>query len=194
VLVVVVLATLAWELRMRSIGLLAGDYEDGPSQWAEQRRRLDTDDVPVVIMGDSRILFGTDLSRFEALTGVRPVQLALPGTNARPFLEDVAADPDFRGLVILGLSDQSYFRMEGGLRAGALQRYHFESPAQRSSELLGQALSTFAAFPDENYRLSLLVTRLDKGLRAGGFNPYEEPWKYRYAQLDRQNWMWPRLK
>ena len=45
---------------------------------------------PVAIVGDSRILFDTDLDRFEALTGVRPVQLAIHGTSALTLLEDAA--------------------------------------------------------------------------------------------------------
>ena len=78
-------------------GSEAGDLDDGPSFWAEQRRRVDTDNVPVVILGDSRILFGTDMNRFETLTGVRPVQLALVGSNALPFLENIAGASAVQG-------------------------------------------------------------------------------------------------
>src|SRR5580700_9563002 len=102
-----------WEWRMRALGLQAGDLDDGPSFWAEQRRRLDGGDVKIAILGDSRILYDTNLDRFESLTGVRPVQLAIAGSNALPFLEDLANTVHFNGLVIVGIADRSYFR-DGG--------------------------------------------------------------------------------
>ena len=194
VAVLVLLATAVWEWRMRALGLLPGDLLDNGSSWAEQRRRLDTENISVAIVGDSRILFDTDLDRFEALTGVRPVQLALGGTNARPFLEDVAADPDFRGLLILGISEQSYFRKEAGLNASALDRYRYESPAQRSSFLIQRQLSRVLGFLDSEYRLSKLLQRLDPGWRAGTRGPYNEPWKLSTFGPDRQVAMWFRVE
>ncbi len=194
VVVLVVLATAIWEWRMRSLELAAGDLRDGPSFWAEQRRRLDAGDVQVAIVGDSRILFDTDLDRFQALTGVRPVQLALPGTNGLPFLENVAADPDFKGLLVVGLADMSYFRREIGLMADALDRYEYESPAQRSSFVLHRAVSRELAFLDENYRLSRLVQRLDHGARAGTAGPYDSPWKVATTGEDRQTALWRRIE
>src|SRR5687768_1829543 len=81
--VTIVVATIIglWEWQTRRLGLVPGDLRDGPSFWAEQRRRIDHEPIQVAIVGDSRILFDTDLARFEALSGVRPLQLALPGTN-----------------------------------------------------------------------------------------------------------------
>ena len=93
-----------WEWRMRALGLQAGDLDDGPSFWAEQRRRIDEGDVAIAILGDSRILFDTDLARFEKVTGVRPVQLAIAGSTALPFLEDLADAPKFKGLAIVGIA------------------------------------------------------------------------------------------
>jgi len=99
-----VIAVGGWEWRMRATGLEAGDLDDGPSFWAEQRRRIDAGGVAITILGDSRIAFDTDLDRFEALTGVRPVQLAIPGSNALPFLENLADAPQFHGLAIVGIA------------------------------------------------------------------------------------------
>lgn len=39
VLVLVVAAVAAWEWRMRSLGLRAGDLDDGPSHWTVERRK-----------------------------------------------------------------------------------------------------------------------------------------------------------
>jgi len=183
-----------WEWHTRSLELSPGDLGDGASAWAEQRRRVDTENVPVAILGDSRILFDTDLGRFEKLTGIRPLQLALPGTNARPILEDLAADPHFTGVAIVGITDVSYFRTESGRFGDALKTYHFESPARRVSFLIYRQLARVFGFLDDDYRLSKLVQRLDPDLRAGVHGPYDEVWKIWVNADDRQTWLWPRIE
>jgi hypothetical protein len=184
-----------WEWRMRALGLQAGDLDDGPSFWAEQRRRIDGGDAAVAILGDSRILFDTDLARFEKLTGVRPVQLAIAGSTALPFLEDLADAPKFKGLAIVGIADRSYFRGGGGLGAVALDRYRFESPAVRVSFLLHRALSRVLAFLDQKYRLNSLVRLLDGGWRASVQLPINERlWKLGTVTDDRQTFLWARVE
>lgn len=185
---------IAWEWRMRTLELEAGDLDDDASAWAEQRRRIDAGGVEVAIVGDSRILFDTDLDRFQALTGVRPVQLALPGTNARPFLEQLAADPDFRGLAVVGIAERSYFRDEIGRMADALDTYRYESPSRRSGYLLHRGLEREFAFLDDAYRLSTLAHRLDPDSRPKARSPLWEVWKVRAGGDDRQSWVWERLE
>jgi len=184
-----------WEWRMRALGLQAGDLDDGPSFWAEQRRRIDEGDAAIAILGDSRILFDTDLARFEKVTGVRPVQLAIAGSTALPFLEDLADAPKFKGLAIVGIADRSYFRGSGGLGAVALDRYRFESPAVRLSFLLHRALSRVLAFLDQKYRLNALVRLLDGGWRASVQLPINERlWKLGTVIDDRQTFLWERVE
>ncbi|MDB5424465.1 MAG: hypothetical protein JWQ29_1881 [Phenylobacterium sp.] len=194
VLVLTLALTGLWEWRMRALELSPGVLADGPSAWAEQRRRVRTEPVAVAIVGDSRILFDTDLDRFEKMTGVRPLQLALAGTNARPFLEDLAADPKFKGLAIVGLSDWSYFRKGVGLSAAALDRGRWESPAQRGSYLVQRQLTPHLAMLDKEYSLSTLVARLDPGLRPGVRGPYGDVWKLSDTAPGRQTWLWPRIE
>jgi hypothetical protein len=189
----VVMATGAWEWRMRALGLQAGDLDDGPSFWAEQRRRLDAGDVSVAILGDSRILFDTDLNRFEELTGVRPVQLAIAGSNALPFLENLADARQFTGLAIVGIADRSYFRSGSGLGGPALERYRFESPAVRISFRLHRGLSHVLAFLDDKYRLNVLVRQLDQGWRPTVQLPANERlWKLGTVTDERQTFLWAR--
>ena len=192
--VAVMLAVGAWEWRMRGLGLLPGDQDDGPALWARQRRRIDVEDVPIAIIGDSRILFDTDLDRFEALTGIRPVQLALPGTNAQPFLQDLAADAHFRGLALVGIKEVSYFRAGRGQMGNALDHARYESPATRAAQILFGALSEVFGFLDENYRLSNLVLRTDPGWRSGAPGPHGDVWKLRSVDADRQSRLWPRIE
>jgi hypothetical protein len=184
-----------WEWRMRTLGLEAGDLDDGPSFWAEQRRRIDAGGVAIAILGDSRILFDTDLDRFAALTGVRPVQLAIAGSNGLPFLENLAAAPGFRGLAIVGIADRSYFRAGAGLGGPALERYRFESPAVRASFLLHRSLSRVLAFLDDKYRLNTLVRQMDEGWRVGVLLPVPERlWKLGTTTDNRQTHLWGRVE
>lgn len=192
-----VIAVGGWEWRMRTLGLQAGDLDDGPSFWAEQRRRIDLDggSGTIAIIGDSRILYDTDLDRFTALTGVRPVQLAIAGSNGLPYLEDLAGAPSFRGLAIVGIADRSYFRPGAGLGSSALERYRFESPAVRASFLLHQRLSRVLAFLDFKYRLNTLVRQLDEGWRPGVLLPVNERlWKLGTTADDRQTRLWWRVE
>lgn len=188
-----VIALAGWEWRMRSIGLEPGDLDDGPSFWAEQRRRVDLDPGTTTIIGDSRILFDTDLDRFQALTGERPVQLAIAGSNALPFLEELSRSPRFHGLAIVGIADRSYFTTSMGLGRPALERYRFESPAVRVSFLLHRALSRVLAFLDDKHRLNVLVRQLDEGWRPAVKIPANERlWKLGSVFDDRQTFLWKR--
>ncbi|WP_143011827.1 hypothetical protein [Sphingomonas sp. YR710] len=191
---IVAILTSLWEVRMRQLGLTPGDLGDNASAWAEQRRRIDSEPIKVAIVGDSRILFDTDLSRFQQLTGVRPLQLALPGTNGRPVLEDLAADPKFKGLVIVGMADTSYFRDKIGFMKQALDLGHWESPAKRGSFVIHRFLAQHLAFLETEYRLSTLVARTDPNWRAGVEGPYNDVWKIGQSFGDRQTFMWPRIE
>src|SRR5271155_1350807 len=87
VTVLVLLLTSLWEWKMRTLELVPGDLGESYDRWAELRRQVDKRDVPVVIIGDSRILFDTDLDRAAQLTGVRPLQLAIAGGRGLPILD-----------------------------------------------------------------------------------------------------------
>jgi hypothetical protein len=191
----VTLLTAVWEWNARAnLGLRAGDIDDSPQAWAEQRRLADA--APVAIVGDSRILFDTDLDRFQQLTGVRPVQTAIVGTNARALLETYANDPNFHGLLIVGLADLSYFRPEGvGIGAAYLKNF---SKADKPSQLTGLWLDRFLqrnlAFLDSDYRLSRMADRLDHGIRPGVYGPYDDVWKISETFDDRQYFMWDQIE
>jgi hypothetical protein len=184
-----------WEWQARTqIGLRAGDIDDSPQAWAEQRRLADF--APVTIVGDSRILFDTDLDRFEKLTGIRPIQTAIVGTNARALLATYANDPGFHGLLIVGLADLSYFRPEGvGLGQSYLKGFDKNNkPSQLSGLWIDRLLQRYVAFLDSDYRLSKLAIRFDHGLRGGAYGPYDDVWKISETYDRRQYAMWDRIE
>ena len=148
----------AWEWNARqNLGLRPGDIDDSPQAWAEARRAADH--APVAIIGDSRILFDTDQARFQALTGVRPVQVAHVGTNARMLLDGFADDPGFHGLLIVGMADTMYFGMPAlGVGQAAVDNFYKNGkPAQLTGLWIDRWLQKYVAFMDSDYRLSKLV-------------------------------------
>src|SRR5580698_6194582 len=115
---------------MRTLELIPGDLGANYDLWAELRRQVDKREVPVAIMGDSRILFDSDLDRAAQLTSVRPLQLAIAGGNGLPILENLADDPHFKGLAIVGMAETVYFNTTFAVArpAKALELSSWESP------------------------------------------------------------------
>jgi len=191
----VALLMTGWEWTARNeIGLQAGDIDDSPQAWAEARRGADH--AQVAIVGDSRILFDTDQDRFEALTGVRPAQVSHVGTNARALLENFANDPNFHGLLIVGMADTMYFGMPViGLGGTAIHNYAKNAkPSQLTGLWLDRWLQKYLAFMDHDYRLSLWLPRIDNGWRKGVDSPYEDVWKVAETFPGRQFFMWGQIE
>jgi hypothetical protein len=196
VTVLVVLFTCLWEWRMRALELIPGDLGANYDAWAELRRQVDKRDVPVVIIGDSRILFDTDLDRAAQLTGVRPLQLAIAGGTGLPILEDVATDPHFKGLAIVGMAETAYFDNTFAVArpTTALALSHWESPSKRASFLVERLISPAFAMLDDNYQLTTLVFRLDRDWRHGVMSPHGDVWKAQETAAGGQTWIWRRLE
>lgn len=195
-LVMLLLAVAAWEMGARAYGLRSVDIGDSPQAWAEMRDSVQPDDL--VLVGDSRILFDTDLEYFHRLTGVRPRQLAIHGTNGRSLMTDLAEDPSYRGLLVVGMLDLSYFRpIEAGAGIGGPWiegRERNREPSQISGLWIDRWLQRRFAFMDEDMRLSRLVVRADHGWRKGVDSPYDDVWKVDESYDHRQRYLWWRIE
>ncbi len=180
------------EANARRIGLHAGDLDNSEVAWVKERVRSDSADVAIV--GDSRILFDTDLDRFEALTGKRPVQLAIHGTSALTLLEDAASNENFRGLLIVGLADTMFFQPFDGYGGYVKRRGDFTSPSGKLGIEIDHMLQRRLAFLDSNYRMSVVAHRLDPDYRPGVEGPKHDIWKVQEVGENRATWMWPRVE
>lgn len=184
----------AWEVEMRHLGLRAGDLDDENGYWTVERRKVDA--VPqdsVVIIGDSRILFDTDLATWQKLTGRRPIQLGAIGSSARLILHDLAIDKHFAGLLVIGTAEFSYFGDDGN--AGPLLDYmKTESPSQRIGHQIYKTLSRYLAFLDSHYTLFTLIEQHKWPERKDAYGAYRGVWKISEAYDDRQSYAWERLE
>lgn len=187
-------ATLAlaagWELYWRTHWQEAGDYKNTQALWAQERRKAVGD--ATVLIGSSRIFFGADLDVWEkAAGGDRPVQLALEGTSPRIFLEDLANDEKFRGLVV---SDYTgvLFVQRGGRRDDVLDYVNTESLSQRADHVLSKILERRLAFIDEQTRPKRMLFLAPFPPRAG-MPERTDPRKIPRMTDDRNAELWTRL-
>jgi hypothetical protein len=182
----------ALEANARRLGLNAGDLDNSEVAWVKERIRSDT--AKVAIVGDSRILFDTDLDRFEALTGIRPIQLAIHGTSPLTLLEDAASNENFRGVLIVGLADTMFFQPFDGYGEYVRRRGDFTSPSGRVGIEIDHVLQRRLAFLDSNHRLSIVAHRLDPDFRPGVEGPRHDIWKVSEVGEERATWLWPRVE
>jgi hypothetical protein len=196
VLILVVLLSCLWEWKMRTLELVPGDVSGTYDPWAEQRRQIDKRDVRVAIIGDSRILFDSDLDHIAQLIGVRPIQLAIPGSSGLPILEDVANDSHFKGLAIVGMAETPFFDTIYTVKRPkeALELSRWESPSKRASYQIQRVISRGLAMLDDDYQLSTLVFHLDPDWRHGVRGPYHDVWKIEVTSTDGQTWLWRRIE
>jgi hypothetical protein len=195
VLILVLLLSSLWEWQMRRLELVPGDMSSTYDTWAELRREVDRRDVPLLLIGDSRILFDTDLDRIHQLTGVHPIQLGIAGGTGLLVLEDIADDPHFKGLAIVGMAETSFFDNHFTVvrtrEAIALSKW--ESPSKRASFQIQRVIAPGLAMLDEDYGLSTMVAHLDPHWRPGVKGPYDNVWKVGELAPDGNARLWRRL-
>lgn len=186
VVLIIVVATTAWELYCRSIGY-GPTLNDSEDLWTLRRRSVGPESV--VVIGDSRGWFDVDLDEVQKGLGKRPVQLAMGGGCGYPVLADLANDATFHGTIICSVVPRLFFAPPGTppMQRGekAVQRFHSQTPAQRASQYLSFPLEEHVAFlKQEELTLDDLLKRLPIPNRPGALVPPRLP-PY-FGTLDRE--------
>ena len=165
---------MGWEVYWRSQGFELS-YNDDEPLWAFHRQRIyqATPAAPVLI-GSSRTKFDIDLTTWEEATGSAPIQLALVGTSPRPVLTDLAQDENFKGTVVVGVTEPLFFSPPGSpfeKRAHSSVKFYPDwSLAQRASFKINQVLeSGLLLLDEERFALRFLLDRLNIPNRPGVF-------------------------
>ena len=195
VLIAVVIATAGWEMYWRSNYFSPGEYVNSNGLWAMQRRAASEQDHPTVVIGSSRIFFDLNLDVWEQVTDERPIQLALEGTGPRPFLHDLAEDPTFDGLVIVGYMPPLFFLDFVELRLDAIDYYKTESPSKFIGQQLAMLLEARLAFLDGEYTpLFNLFKNIPMESREGVGLPHMFPRRLETLGADRNTRMWSKVE
>jgi len=192
-LVLFLLLMAGWEAWWRAYGVQPG-YRNSNGQWAQQRRRIDNGEGnKTVLLGASRVLFDVQLPVWEKITGERPIQLAMEGTSPVPMLEDLAADPEFTGRLLVGVAPDVFFS-GFAYRGEVVPYFHKQGPSQRSGNWLSMhLLEPYFAFYDHDFALDVVVQRQDWPQRPGRPTSMRVR-KLSMSEADRNTHMWSKVE
>ena len=144
----------SWELYLRNKGYFIS-YDDGEALWSDKRGKVSRpSDQATVFIGSSRIKFDLDIPTWEKITGENAVQLAMEGNSPRPVLTDLANDPNFKGKLIVDVTEGVFFSPSPGYNNQAGKNIDFYkkfTPSERASLKIDHLLESQLVFLDKNY-------------------------------------------
>lgn len=192
-LVIVVTVVLSFEIYLRNKGVVI-DYDDGPPLWSNNRAMVyEPSDKAIVFIGSSRIKYDLDQATWNSLTQVHPIQLAIEGSCPRPVLEDLANDPNFKGKLIIDVTEGLFFSMAPPNMKTAnadVKYFHDRTPAQRASFEINKVLESQFVFLNKDYfSLNAQLDGLGIQNRLGVFEMPFFPRNFSMITFGRQHYM-----
>ena len=184
-IVLCVLGTIAWEVFWRSKGFYPDLDNDNPL-FAVQRNKVETaTNSDIILIGSSRIHFDIQLHVWEEETGIKPIQLAYPGSSPLPVFHDLVNNTNFKGTIIVGVTPGLFFSSasteDRAYRSAnnKVEYYHDQTYAQRLNHFLSIPLQKKLAFISdtdgfEARKLQFLIEEMSFGNRIEGndFPPF----------------------
>jgi hypothetical protein len=193
-LILVTTSIICWEVYLRSKGIKV-TYDDGEELWSDKRAQVyEPADKATVFIGSSRHKYDLDIETWKSLTGDHPIQLAMEGNSPLPVLDDLANDKDFKGKLIIDVTEILFFSTSPHNTTEPKDRiayYKKRTPAQRFSFQVNHALESQFVFLDKNYfSLNALLEDLPIAKRKSVFAlPCGCPRDFESVTFDRQNVM-----
>ena len=192
-LLIVFAAVISWELYLRNKGVDKA-YDDGPPLWADKRAMVyEPADKATVFIGSSRIKYDLDTDTWKNITGEKPVQLAVEGSSPLPVLEDLAGDENFKGKLIIDITEPVFFSPFAPRDAITRSNINFfkeRTPAQKASFILNKGLESQLVFTDKDYfSLNAMLDKLEIPSRKGVFMMPVFPMDFNRNTFDRQSKM-----
>jgi len=190
---------LSYELWLRQRGYSVS-FDDDERLWANQRSRVyQPTDEAVVFIGSSRIKFDLDIPTWEKETGTKAVQLAMVGSNPRPLLHDLAEDKNFKGRLIVDVTEVLFFNNAPPFQerpSKGISFYKKETPSEKLSFKCNEMLESNLVLLDKDYfsanaYLSRFHLKNRNGVNDNGPLPF--PWEFDLTQYDRQSKMHDRF-
>jgi hypothetical protein len=191
--VLVLIFFISFEFYLRHAGAVV-DYDDSPELWSNSRAMVyEPADKATVFTGSSRIKYDLDIHTWEKLTNNHAIQLAMVASSPRHFLTDLADDPNFKGRLIVDVTEVVFFGDDGNTYPDQFIAYYKKrTPAQKISFELDKPLESNLVFLNEaRYALNSLLGRLHIKDRPGAFGCLDFPSGFVPVMLDRQNIMTP---
>src|SRR6202000_572133 len=192
-LIIVIAFFVSWELYLRHKGAVA-DYDDGPELWAHSRDMVyEPSYKATVFIGSSRIKYDLDIATWEKLTGNHAIQLSMVASSPRHFLTDLANDPNFKGKLVVDVTEVLFFSEHGNMYPDEFISYYKKrTPAKKVSFTLSEPLESGFVFLNEgHYALNALLGELHLSDRPGIYPFLDFPPGFDPVMFNRQNKMTP---
>lgn len=143
------------EAYWRSQGV-SPNIDDNDALWAVARSDVDkASNEDVVLIGSSRVLFNVQLNEWEKETGIRPIQLAIPGSTPLPVFHDLVNNTNFKGTILVGVTPSLFFSTVSNKKGpwkssqSKVDYYYEQTYAQRINHQLSLPLQKNLAFISE---------------------------------------------
>lgn len=192
-LILTLIFFISLELYLRHKGAVTG-FDDSPELWAHSREMVyEPSDKATVFTGSSRIKYDLDIPTWEKLTGNHAVQLAMVASSPRLFLTDLADDPNFKGKLIVDVTEVLFFSHRGTTYPEAFTSYYKKrTPAQKVSFVLDKPFESNLVFLSEgHYAINALLGRLHIADRPGIYPFLDFPSGFDWVMYNRQDKMTP---
>ena len=187
----------SWELYLRHKGIKP-DYDDSPELWAYTRAMVyEPSDKATVFIGSSRIKYDLDIATWESATHTHAIQLAMVGSTPRPLLADLANDPNFKGKLVVDITEILFFSDLPYFLASpdaGIDYYKKRTPAQKASFILDKPLESRLVFLNsEFFSLNGLLDHMLIENRPGVYPFLNFPFDFEPTMVNRQSKMTDRF-
>jgi hypothetical protein len=192
-LALTVSAAVCWELYLRSKGI-EPDFDDSPELWANARAMAyEPADKATVFIGSSRIKYDLDIPTWESKTNTHAVQLAMVGSSPRSILADLANDPNFKGKLVVDVTEVLFFNTTPYVMASpeeGINYYKKRTPAQTASFAVDKYLEANLVLLDRDfYSVNGLLNHLYVPNRMGVYAGLDFPVGFGFTCYNRQTKM-----
>ncbi len=193
-LVIVTIALVSWEIRLRNIGVTA-TYDSGNALWSDKRAMIyEPKDKVTVFIGSSRMKYDIDIPTWETLTaGNQVIQLAQDGSNPIPVLLNLADDEKFKGRLLIDITEGLFFSMSPFYKLEPnknMKYYKDRTYAQKASFEIDKILQSQLVFLDkDNFSLNTYLDELELKSRPKVFVMPIWPWQFGRISFGNQEYM-----
>ena len=192
-IVLVIMAVVSWELYLRNKGIET-TYLDDPALWTHSRDMVyEPADKATVFIGSSRIKFDLNIDTWQNITGDHAIQLACVGSTPIPILEDLASDKNFKGKLIVDVTEILFFSTAPGNSSRPVENLKYfkeRTPAQRASFHINHLLESQLVFLDKEWHsLNAQLEDLYIPDRPGVYNFHGFPSDFGRVKFNREEYM-----
>jgi hypothetical protein len=185
----------SWEMHLRNQGNKIS-YDDNEALWSDKRAMVyEPKDKATVFAGSSRIKYDLDISTWEDLTGQKAIQLANVGSNPRIVLEDLANDENFKGKLIVDITEGVFFSEQSFYDWRTKKKiayYKDRTPTQRFSFQVDHILeSQFVFLDQDNFSINAMLDNMRIPSRPDIFPGLYFPIGFSLVNFERQTIMTP---